>query len=742
MLILFLLLAALAGRAGEIRGRVLDASTGEPLARARVMVAEPRTIAVTGQDGSFELSSLPDGEVLLRAETVGYRVEQRAVQSGDAAVEVEFRLVPDNLTRRESLEVKADRFEVPQAADSSAWSLTGTELRNLSSVLMDDPMRAAQSLPGVVANNDYYSQFSVFGAAVSQVGVYLDGILLHAPFHTMQGIRDSGSMSVLNGDMIEDLAVLPAAFPARYADRAGAVLDARTRAGSTRRRSVRATAGMVHAGLEAESPFADGKGSWLTGVRQSYAQYIVRRLSDDSAQAMGFFDAQGKVNYRAGERHSLTLHGLAGRAEYDRDIRQRLPGINTLVDGGFRTNLGRAAWDWSPRSSTAIQTQAAWIDERFDNLNRDGLTLGNGGYNEWVAQSGLSQSWQGGNVLEAGFVVRRIRSSGFLRQYNTPVAIRSQDAWRGNAWRRGVFAQNRWTHGPASLTVGLRADGMELGVPSTLSPTAGAGLRIGRGWSIQAGYGQYTQYPEVAALASFSGGAWLIAERSTQFSFGVERRIGAGARLRIEGYQRTERDRIARPGLDGRLEAGRVILPQFAPAYVNSVRAYARGVQGVLQLRSANRLTGWLSYAYGVARSRDGVLAVRYWSDEDQRHTASAVFSYRLWPGSMVSGRYAYGSGQPLAGFYRQDATGAYFLSATRNDLRLPSYRRADARWSQSWIRDRWKLTLYAEAVNLTNHRNLRLASVNAIDSRTGRVNLTIERVFPIIPAAGVAFEF
>jgi hypothetical protein len=520
------------------------------------------------------------------------------------------------------------------------------------------------------------------------------------------------------------------------------VLDVRGREGSHQKRTVRATAGVVHAGVQAESPFAGGRGSWLAGVRKSYAQYIMRRLSDDTAQAVGFFDAQGRVNYRVNERHAFTLHGLSGRADYDRDTSNRRPGLNTLVEGGFRSNLARAAWDWAPASRTNIQTQGAWIDERFDNLNRDGLPLGSGSYGEWVAQSALSQAWAAGNVLEAGFSARRIRSGGFVRQYNSPTVIRSQDTWDGTAWRQGGFAQNRWSRGPASLTLGLRADGMERGVPAAVSPTAGGSLRFGGNWSVQGGFGQYVQYPEVSALTSAAGGAWLLAERSSQFLLGIERRIGLSARVRVEGYQRTERDRIARPGLDGRMVNGSVVLPQFAPPFYNSVRAYARGVQAVVQLRSASRFSGWLSYGYGVARARDGVLAVHYWSDDDQRHTAGAVLSYRLRPGSMLSGRWAYGSGQPVPGFYRQNSSGVYFLSDSRNDLRLPAYQRTDVRWSQSWIHDRWKFTLYAEVVNLTNHKNLRLASVDAIDPRTGRVNLTFQRVFPIVPSAGVAFEF
>ncbi len=109
---LFILLFAVVLQAGEIRGRVVDASSGEPLARARVVVLDPRENATTAADGSFKLEALQAGQLTLRAETVGYRVEEKSIQLGSDPVEVEFRLVPDNLTRRDSLEVKADRFEV------------------------------------------------------------------------------------------------------------------------------------------------------------------------------------------------------------------------------------------------------------------------------------------------------------------------------------------------------------------------------------------------------------------------------------------------------------------------------------------------------------------------------------------------------------------------------------------------------------------------------------------------------
>jgi hypothetical protein len=40
-----------------------------------------------------------------------------------------------------------------------------------------------QSLPGITSNNDFEARFSLRGADFSRIGLYLDGILLHEPFH-------------------------------------------------------------------------------------------------------------------------------------------------------------------------------------------------------------------------------------------------------------------------------------------------------------------------------------------------------------------------------------------------------------------------------------------------------------------------------------------------------------------------------------------------------------------------------
>ncbi len=137
---------------------------------------------------------------------------------------------------------------------------------------------------------------------------------------------------------------------------------------------------------------------------------------------------------------------------------------------------------------------------------------------------------------------------------------------------------------------------------------------------------------------------------------------------------------------------------------------------------------------------RDGVLGITFPADYDQRHTVNVYGSYRVRPSVNISARWLYGSGFPLPGFLRQD--GAHdFLAPARSAVRLGPYHRTDARVNKSWAYDRWKLTLYGEVVNLANQRNIRFDSFNGYNTRTGQANITLDRMFPILPSVGLVFE-
>ncbi|MCP5115689.1 MAG: hypothetical protein GY953_33090, partial [bacterium] len=229
-------------------------------------------------------------------------------------------------------------------------------------------------------------------------------------------------------------------------------------------------------------------------------------------------------------------------------------------------------------------------------------------------------------------------------------------------------------------------------------------------------------------------------ERATHYLASIEQRLNTRTRVRVEFYSRDDRDLLFRD-IDPRMIGGRVYRPPDSTPVLNSIRGYARGFEVFLQRRTANRLTGWISYGYGRTGLRDGASGQRFGSDFDQRHTVNVYGSYRLRPTVNLSSRYLYGSGFPIPGYLRRDGE-LYFLSQHRNRIGLNPYHRLDFRINKAFVYRRWKLTLYAEVVNLFNRANHRYEKLSGYNGRTGRAFPRFNKLFPILPSAGLLIEF
>jgi hypothetical protein len=727
----------------QVTGRVVDARGGEPLARVRVRLLGGQQESLTDAQGRFSIAEVAPGDYVLHVETVGYRLvtERFTLSEGDSR-DFEIALSPETFERRDSVQVAADILDIAGVSTPSETTLDGAELKNLSTVLMDDPMRAVHALPGVSANNDYQARFAVRGAGFDRIAFYLDDTLLHAPFHSIGSNEGDASMSVLNGDMVEDVLLLPTSAPARYGDSSAAVLQVRLCEGSRDKRSLRISAGVAGSSILAESPFAGGRGSWIASARKSYLRYLTDRLSSDTALGIGLADVQGNLVYALSERHSVSLYAMNGTTDLDREAARDRSGVNALITGATRSTLARSSWRYT-RSRLVLTATGSFLRDRYDTSNRYDRPLAGGFYGEWAATARLDWEYSANAGLEAGFAVRRQRDDGFGFRYLTNVSTVTQlDSHRGVAVRQGEYVEQSWRSrgGRVRASAGIRRDAHQFYSVAVWLPRASLAVRPGGAWDLRLGWGQYAQYPELAALTSPWGGRRLGPERANAVEAGLERRLGDNARVRLSLWNRSDRDLLAAPFLDARLAGTQVVRPAGSNLY-NSIRGYSRGIELMVQRRTANRLSGWLSYTLSYGRERDDLERQHYWSNHDQRHVVNAYASYRLTSSVNLSGRWSFGSGEPIPGFYRM-ADGLYYVTGQRNELRMSAYQRADVRANKSFTWNRSKLTLYGEVVNLTNRHNLRFLSFDSVNTTTGRVQLTIERAFPIVPLAGITLEF
>lgn len=749
----------LQGSAAEIRGSVVDIS-GEALADIQVRLAGTAYRTNSDAAGQFHLGAIPPGDYVLNVSTVGFHMEKHEFHL-DAGERKEFSVVltPDTLRQTTTVVGKTDPFETARGDSPDALTMAGNDAKNLGTVIVDDPLRSVQGLPGVTSDRDYDARFSLRGADFSRIGLYLDGILLHDPLHTVEasaigGTVPNGTVATFNGDMVESMELHKGAFPVRFADSSAGVLDVQTRDGSASSTMFRIGASSSSATAMAEGPLgrASGgkaKGSWLVALRKSYLQYILSRTS--APMVFDMEDAQARLSYEFTPKNAVTLSVLESFSNQDQSDNKAKLGINSVLKAGYHYTLGNLSWRYAPTPKLLIVSHAAWMREKHSDTTPDALPLVGGYYGEWIGNSTATWLWSEQAPLEVGWQVRRLRNSNFANQYRTAGGLpRVLDHADGTAVQYGGYVQQSWSRwaGRVRFTGGARWDDHSIDRVATVSPQASAAIGLTNTTRLQLGWSQCAQYPEISVFLSPFGNRGLLPMRSIHTVAAVEQRLGQRTRLRVEAYDRADRDLPFQPSYDPRIVNGSIFNPPN-PLYYNLLRGHSRGAEIFLQRSSANRVTGWISYAYGKTTMREGavagVAAQQFPSDYDQRHTVNIYGGFRVRPTVNLSLRSSYGSGFPMPGYlspYRYNGYDYYFLASIRNQLRLSPYQRTDVRTNKSWMHAKWKFTLYGEVLNLTNHGNYYFLSFNSYNSQTRQVSITVDKTFPILPSAGMLMEW
>src|SRR5262249_53974218 len=201
-----------------------------------------------------------------------------------------------------------------------------------------------QALPGVTAQNDFQSQFALRGAGFSRIGLTIDGILLHAPFHSLQGDSTNASLTNFQGEIIESANLIAGPLPSRYGDRTAGILDLETRDGTaTDRLKGRLSVGTSNVAGSVEGRIGN-RGTFLVAARESYLQYLLARTSDSPGLDFAFRDLQAKLTYSLTRRNQISLMFLDGWSGLNRDsIRDRL-GASSIDISGFHPTTAILTW--------------------------------------------------------------------------------------------------------------------------------------------------------------------------------------------------------------------------------------------------------------------------------------------------------------------------------------------------------------------------------------------------------------
>ena len=387
---------------GTVRGVVVDRADGTAIGDVSVRVQDAGAPVKTDAEGRFELAGVPAGQRTLYVSVVGFILVKRPidVRPGEP-LDLTIALSEGTGTYSETVTVAGERFREQERSVPAQQTLGSGDIQNLRNLLTNDPMRAIQVLPGVSTGDDFRSEFVVRGSPFSRMTFTLDGVPTSFLLHTVQQIRDGGSIAMLNGDILDGITLLNGSYPQRYGNRLGAELDFHMREGSRDRAQLRFAVSGTDASVVAEGPLGGGKsGSWLVSARKSYLELLLRQIDDENDFGFGFSDIQSKLVYDVAPAHRAELTIVAGRSRLDQE--STVEQLNEVQDGRNSAVLVNGGWRFTLSPRVVLNQHLALGVNDYSNVNAAGGELDRGSGRDVTWRADLAAIRSSTLTLEGG----------------------------------------------------------------------------------------------------------------------------------------------------------------------------------------------------------------------------------------------------------------------------------------------------------------------------------------------------
>ncbi len=302
---------------GSIKGFVKDKKTGEPMMGANIIVVNGKTGVQTDINGYYSISLSP-GEYTVIATALSYD-----------SITLNINLLPGvivtknlSLTKQEvelgTHTVSSHRTDKITRTGIGITQFDPAQIKMLPSAGGEpDLAQYLQVIPGVVFTGDQGGQLYIRGGSPVQTGIYLDGITIYNPFHSI------GLFSVFETEAIRNVDVYSAGFGAQYGNRTSAVVDVHTKDGNKNEISGIVSVSPIMSRFLLEGPMMKPKKdngtsiSYLVTAKSSYLDQTSKSLYGGLGQTFEnglpykFTDVYGKITFSGDNGSKLNIFGFS-----------------------------------------------------------------------------------------------------------------------------------------------------------------------------------------------------------------------------------------------------------------------------------------------------------------------------------------------------------------------------------------------------------------------------------------------
>jgi hypothetical protein len=301
---------------GTVKGFIYDKKTGEPIVAANVASADAKTGVQSDINGYFSLT-LPSGTYHLLVTNLGYDSTSLTVNLLPGSIVTKKITLARQEVELKGVEVSGRKTERVTRINTGVSNITPRELKMLpSSGGEPDLAQYLQVIPGVVFTGDQGGQLYIRGGSPAQTGIYLDGITIYNPFHSI------GLFSVFETETIRSVDVQTAGFNAQYGNRTSAIVDIHTKDGNKNELAGVVSASPIMGRVMLEGPIVKSKKddggaiTFLMSAKTSFldatSKSVYGVFGDQFKNGLpyNFTDFYGKLTFNSGNGSKLNLFGF------------------------------------------------------------------------------------------------------------------------------------------------------------------------------------------------------------------------------------------------------------------------------------------------------------------------------------------------------------------------------------------------------------------------------------------------
>ena len=372
---------------GSIEGLLHDASTGKPLASARVSIHGLTIKTTTDRNGWFLLVKVPYGEQVLVAEMPGYDAGEINLSLGSPVMQaghISLNFADDIADRQTLVYQRRNRSQV--IANQLVSPVVGSALASSEMQQNGDynVERAMARMPGVQVGR--FGELNILGAGRNRYGIVMDGLPLAATDYSGRSM----DLGIIPSDLISHVQLISARTPDMDATGIGGVIQLNSWQPVGNREIDANMGGMAlseYSILNGLGRVANVKYAEKFSEKFSMAAQLSHQLEVSGFESLGI--GYGVADFGAGfvdviDRLSPGLSGVnrsryAGRLQfsYHPDTRTRyfITGMSGADNNDYERHrsISDTKGDWINQTTTgSIGQRGMYVYN--PNLNRAGVT--------------------------------------------------------------------------------------------------------------------------------------------------------------------------------------------------------------------------------------------------------------------------------------------------------------------------------------------------------------------------------